>query len=108
MVQDALPPLPLGFRSRCGQVHGQWQIIRLWQLEIHDLAATKLKSFRPQDRDDIQFLCDRGRLRADKLTQALELAFIFTMEKDGDPDRERAFANLERVKLYLDGKSRTL
>jgi hypothetical protein len=108
MVQDAFPPLPTGFRSRCGPVQGHWRIIRLWQLEIHDLAATKLKSFRPQDREDIRFLCDRGRLRADKPKEALELAFFFSMEKDGDPDRDRAFANWERVKGYLDGKSRTL
>jgi hypothetical protein len=107
-VPDGLPPLPQGFTSRCQEVEGEWQVIRLWRLEIHDLAATKLKCFRPQDREDLQFLCDAGRLRADRLKEALEAAFIWSMDKDGDPDRERAFANLERVVLYLEGKSRTL
>jgi hypothetical protein len=107
-VQDGLPPLPAGFRQRCREVDGGWRVLRLWCLEIHDLAATKLKCFRPQDREDLQFLCDRGHLRADQLKGALERAFCWSLEKDGDPDRERAFANLERVVRYLQGKSRTL
>ncbi len=108
LVLDAVPPVPAGFRSRCEEVKGEWQVIRLWRLEIHDLAATKLKSFRTQDREDLQFLCDMGRLRADKLRESLESAFCWSMDKDGDPNRERAFANLERVVLYLQGKTRTL
>jgi hypothetical protein len=106
MVQDGLPPLPIGFRDRSQEVAGGWQVLRLWRLEIHDLAATKLKCFRAQDRDDLQYLCDLGRLRADKLTEALERAFYWSMPKDGDPDRD--FAHLERVIAYLEGKSRTL
>jgi hypothetical protein len=89
-------------------VEGGWRVIRLWRLEIHDLAATKLGCFRPQDREDLQLLCDMSLLRADKLREAVELAFIWSMEKDGDPNRDRAFAHLERVVLYLQGKSRTL
>ncbi|HEV3260860.1 MAG TPA: DUF6036 family nucleotidyltransferase [Gemmataceae bacterium] len=108
MVQDGLPPLPMGFRGRCQEVEGGWQVIRVWRLEIHDLAATKLRCFRPQDRDDLQFLCDAQKLRADKLKEALDLAFIWSMEKDGDPNRDRAFVHLERVILYLQGRSRTL
>jgi hypothetical protein len=108
MVLDGLPPVPAGFRKRCQQMSGAWQVIRLWRLEIHDLAATKLKCFRPQDREDLQFLCDTGQLQIEKLEAALEAAFIWSLPKDGDPDRDRAFANLERVRLYLQGKSRTL
>lgn len=108
MVPEGLPPLPGGFRNRCVEIEGAGQVIRLWRLEIHDLAATKLKCFRAQDRDDLQFLCDTGRLRADQLKAALESAFLWTTEKDGDPERDRAFANLQRVLLYLKGKSRTL
>jgi hypothetical protein len=108
MVQDGLPPLPMGFRQRCEEVKGAWRVLRLWRLEIHDLAVTKLKCFRPQDRADLQFLCDTGQLRADKLKEALELAFVWALEKDGDPNRDQAFAHLERVCHYLQGKSRTL
>ncbi len=108
MVDAALPPLPHGFRKRCTDVPGDWRVIRLWRLEPHDLAATKLKSFRVQDREDLQFLCDAGLLRAGQLKQALELAFIWDHEKDGDPHRERAFANLAKVIDYLEGRSRTL
>ena len=94
LVLDAVPPVPAGFRNRCEEVKGEWQVIRLWRLEVHDLAATKLKSFRGQDRTDLQFLCDTKRLDAAKLTDSLESAFCWSMEKDGDPDRERAFADL--------------
>jgi Nucleotidyltransferase of unknown function (DUF6036) len=98
----------MGFEKRCQEVEGGWRVIRLWRLEIHDLVATKLKSFRPQDREDLEFLCDTGRLRVDKLREALEWAFFWDMEKDGDLHRDRAFANLERVICYLDGKITSL
>ena len=48
-----------------------------------------------------QFLCDRGLLKAEDLRQSLESAFAFVHEKDDDPDRDRAFAHLERVVRYL-------
>jgi hypothetical protein len=108
LVPVGLPPVPGGFARRCREIPGDWKVLRIWQLEVHDLAATKLKCFRAQDREDLQLLCDSGRLEADRLTAALELAFRWTMEKDGDPDRERAFANLRLVTDYLAGKSRTL
>jgi hypothetical protein len=108
MVNAGLPPLPHGFRDRATEVPGDWRVIRLWRLDPHDLAVTKLKSFRLQDRQDLQFLCDADLLEAGKLRQALELAFIWDLEKDGDPHRERAFANLDRVIDYLEGRSRTL
>ena len=59
LVPDGLPPLPGGFRGRSSEVGGNWQVIRLWELEVHDLAVTKLKAFRPQDRQDLRFLCDQ-------------------------------------------------
>jgi hypothetical protein len=108
MVHAALPPVPHGFRQRCKEVSGGWRVIRLWQLETHDLAVTKLKSFRVQDREDLQFLCDARAIQPDQLRQALELAFIWDHEKDGDPHRERAFHNLTKVIDYLEGRSDTL
>jgi hypothetical protein len=61
-VAQGLPPLPQWFQKRCSLVPGDWRVLCLWELEPHDLAATKLKSFRPQDRQDLQFLCDAGLL----------------------------------------------
>ena len=107
-VPQGLPPVPQWFCGRCTPVPGDWRVLRLWRPEPHDLAATKLKSYRPQDREDLKFLCDQGLLDADQLTQSLESAFCWSMEKDGDPDRDRAFANLLRVELYLQGKSGAL
>jgi hypothetical protein len=108
LVPTGLPPIPGKFKVRSTEVAGTWSIIRLWELEPHDLAATKLKSFRAQDRQDLRFLCDQGALRADQLRQSLENAWMWTMEKDGDPLRDAAFANLEKLIDYLEGRSRTL
>jgi hypothetical protein len=108
VVPSGLPPLPCWYNSRSQQVPSDWKVIRVWQLEIHDLAVTKLKSFRSQDRADRRFLCDGGQLHTESLRASLESAFRWTADKDGDPDRERAFANLKKVVAYLDGESRTL
>jgi hypothetical protein len=54
LVSQGLPPLPHWSRKRAEAVPGSWQVLRLWKLEAHDLAATKLKSFRPKDRQDLQ------------------------------------------------------
>lgn len=106
LVAEGLPPLPGGYKSRSKEVPGNWRVIRLWELEEHDLAATKMKTFRPQDRQDLRFLCDQGALRADKLRKALEKAWIWTTAKDGDDERDAAFANLETVIDYLEGRTR--
>lgn len=42
------------------------------------------------------------------LRQSLENAFIRSMEKDGDPMRDTAFTNMERVIDYLEGRSVTI
>jgi hypothetical protein len=107
-VPQGLPPLPQRFRKRCTLIPGSWRVLRLWELEPHDYAATKLKSFRPQDRQDVQFLCDAGLLRPEELRASLESAFLWTAEKDGDEDRERAFAHLAKVIDYLEGRSRSM
>jgi hypothetical protein len=105
-VPQALPPVPQWFRKRCRPAEGSWRVLRLWRLEPHDLAATKLKCFRPQDRQDLQFLCDQGLLDPANLRSAVESAFTWVAEKDGNPGREAAFAHLEIVKDYLEGKRR--
>lgn len=107
-VPQAMPPLPQWFRKRCTEISGAWRVIRLWKLEVHDLAATKLKSFRPQDRQDLQALCDEGFLDAKELRKSFDSAFLWTTPKDGDPDRDRAERHLERVIDYLEGTSDVL
>ncbi len=104
LVPSGLPPLPAWFDKRSIETKGDWRVLRLWQLEVHDLAATKLKSFRSQDRLELQFLCDAGKLSAEALRESLNHAFIWNTPKDGDPDYDRAFANLERVLQYLEGR----
>jgi hypothetical protein len=114
-VPQGLPPLPTGFRRRCESVSGNWKVLRVWVLEAHDLAATKLKSFRPKDREDLQMLCDRGLLNAAKLGESLRAAFPFRSPKIEDaeddpdtPDWGKALANLKRVEAYLAGSIRSI
>jgi hypothetical protein len=114
-VPQGLPPLPAWFRRRCKPLTGTWEVLRVWILEIHDLAATKLKSFRPKDREDLQMLCDRGLLKADQLYESLEVAFPFRSPKEEDivddpdtPDWAKALANFKRVKAYLEGAAESI
>jgi Nucleotidyltransferase of unknown function (DUF6036) len=111
-VPPGLPPVPGGFQKRCKEVSGTWKVLRLWKLEVHDLAATKLKSFRIKDRQDLQMLCDQGLINANKLRDRLKAAYpLYVPGKDDDdhPDNPvQAFANLQRVEQYLSGESPSL
>jgi hypothetical protein len=114
-VPQALPPLPRWFRSRAEALVGGWRVLRLWKLEVHDFAVTKLKCFRPQDREDLQALCDRGLLKAAELRKSLEEAFPYRSPKAEDaeddpdnPDWGRALANCKRVEDYLNGRIRSI
>lgn len=108
-VLSALPPMPHGYRSR-SRPHREatWKVLTIHQLEIHDLAVSKLKRFAAKDREDLLDLCDRGLLTASNLTFALETAFAWTTEKDGDSDRDNAFGHLRRVVAYLEGEAGSL
>jgi hypothetical protein len=114
-VPQGLPPLPSWFRNRCTALPGDWKVIRLWILEVHDLATTKLKSFRPKDRQDLQALCDRGLLDAAKLRESLDAAFAYRSPKpedaEDDPDTPgwaQALSNFKRVEAYLKGEIRSI
>jgi hypothetical protein len=112
LVSPGEPSLPGWFRKRAEQVlPGNWRVLRLWKLEVHDLAASKLKSFRTNDRADLQALCDRGLLNAGKLRASLEAAFPFRSPKEEDaeddldnPDWGRALTHFKRVEAYLNGQ----
>jgi Nucleotidyltransferase of unknown function (DUF6036) len=103
-VLNAIPPLAGSFKTRCAQMARAWKVLAVWQPEANDLAASKLERYAAKDRDDLRHLCDKGHLQAEKLRQSLTNAFIW--HEEDDPDRERAFVNLEKVIAYLEGKSR--
>lgn len=105
-VLTAIPPLAGSFLARCTQMDREWKALTVWQPEANDLAASKLKRYAPKDRDDLRHLCDNGLLQAEKLRQSVTNAFIW--HEEDDSDRDRAFANLEKVIAYLKGDSREL
>ena len=105
-VYSALPPAPTGYERRARQVDGPWQVLRIYHLEPHDLAATKMRRFAPKDREDIRMLCDLGLLEEAKLELTLEKAFPFNLPKDGDSYRDEAFEHLRIVQRYLRGEIR--
>jgi hypothetical protein len=47
-------------------------------------------------------------LHPEQLRTSLQAAFLWNTDKDGDPDYDRAFANLDRVVAYLEGRNSTL
>ncbi len=105
-VPQGLPPIPGGYFRQSTDIPGDWQVIRPKQPESHDLAVTKLKRFHAKDRQDLQILCDSGELDSDRLSKALDSAFMWA-DKD-DPDRDRPVENLKRVVEYLEGRTLTL
>ena len=107
-VPDVIPPLAGAFRRRCVRFVQTWQYIRVWQPDANDLATSKLKRFATKDREDIKHLCDNGFVQEDKLRQSLDEAYLWETEETGDPDRESAFANLDKVLAYLRGERRDL
>lgn len=106
LVPQPMPPVSNGFLRRSNQVQGDWQVIRLWELAPNDLAATKMKRFHAQDRQDLRFLCDLGLLQADTLRTSMEEAWLWD-PPDCDA-RDKAFANLKLVIDYLEGRSARL
>jgi hypothetical protein len=104
IVADALPPTPAGYQKRAKEVQGPWNVLRVYHLEPHDLAATKLRRFSAKDREDIRFLCDQELLDAEKLERMLEKAFLWSTPKDGDELRDTAFEHLRVVQRYLRGE----
>jgi hypothetical protein len=107
-VAQGLPPIPQGYCTRCEPIPGVWKILRPMQPEPHDLAVTKLKRFHAKDRQDLQILCESGDLSAHRLREALESAFLFAAGEDEDLGRKGAFANIERVIAFLEGRSMQL
>jgi hypothetical protein len=108
LVPQGLPPMPAGFRRRCKPYPGAWKVIRVFEPDPNDLAVTKLKRFEPKDRVDLQFLCDQGLLNLERVEAYLHSAWTWTTDKDGDEQRDRAFANFRRLRAYSQGESGTL
>lgn len=104
VVPVALPPVPGGYEKRAIPVDGPWVVLRVFHLDPHDLAATKLRRFAARDREDIRQLCDLGLLDPTELEATLGRAFWMTMDKDGDPYRDDTFAHLRIVLEYLRGE----
>jgi len=108
VVEEGLPPVPAGYEARAEKLGGAWENISVYHLSPHDLAATKLRRYSTKDREDIQILCDLGLLECEQLEFVLEKAFLWNLEKDGDPFRDTAFHNLREVQRYLRGEKREL
>ncbi len=104
-VPSPLPPMAAGYRTRAEAFRlGPWQVTTAYKLEVHDLAISKLKRFAPKDREDLTTLADKGLLLSQTLRDRLESAFLWDMEKDGDPSRDTAFDHLQRLIAYIEGK----
>ncbi len=104
VVEEGFPPVPRGYKERAVAAAGEWKVLRVYHLEAHDLAATKLRRFSAKDRADIRLLCDLTHLDPQRLEATLEEAYPFNMDKDGDEFRDSAFRSLRVVQRYLRGE----
>jgi hypothetical protein len=100
-VPQGHPPIPGTYNRRAQPLPGDWQVLRPWQPDVHDLAATKLKRFHAGDRQDLKIMCDSGDLTPEDLEQAVDSAFRWAADEDEDPDHRRARTNLRIVIGYL-------
>ena len=100
-VTEGLPPVWGGCYKRATEVEERWAVIRLFHLEDHDFAVTKLKRFSPKDQEDIRTMCDLELLDPDTLAQRVIAAHPFRHEKDEDAGRVAADENVQVVVNYL-------
>jgi hypothetical protein len=61
---------PDGYENRFQPLFaGKWRFLRLFALEAHDLALTKLERNYERDRDDVQRLAAAGHIQKDILVE---------------------------------------
>lgn len=104
LVPPGLPPVPAKYKERASEAVEGWVVIRLFELDDHDLAVTKLGRFKPRDTEDLRLMCEEGLLDASTLETRLEGVMWSRKdwhEEDGGPEYARAFANLRVVQKFL-------
>jgi hypothetical protein len=63
---------PEGYESRLARAFPVWPKVRLWALEPHDLALTKLERSIERDIRDVIFLTQAGLIDRDTLVARFE------------------------------------
>jgi hypothetical protein len=63
---------PADYESRLNRVFPEWSNVRLWALEPHDLALTKLERSIERDIRDVMFLARAGLINRDTLVSRFE------------------------------------
>jgi hypothetical protein len=63
---------PDSYQSRLIRVFPLWTKVRLWALEPHDLALTKLERSNDRDIRDVMFLAQAGLITRETLLQRFE------------------------------------
>lgn len=64
---------PDSYESRLIRVFPAWRKIRLWALEAHDLALTKLERSSERDIQDIMYLAQAALIRPEMLLERFEI-----------------------------------
>jgi uncharacterized nucleotidyltransferase DUF6036 len=63
---------PADYEARMVRVFARWPKVRLWALEPHDLALTKLERSNDRDIRDVMFLAQAGLITRDILVSRFE------------------------------------
>ena len=103
VVPASLPPVAGGSYKRATEVSERWNVIRLFHLEDHDFAVTKLKRFSLKDQEDLRAMCDLGLLNPETLSLRVEAAYPWRLGdgKDDDAGRVAADESAQVVVAYL-------
>jgi hypothetical protein len=68
----AVASFPDDYQSRLVRAFPSWPNVRLWALEVHDLALTKLERSNERDIRDVMFLAQNGLINRETLTHRFE------------------------------------
>jgi len=103
VVPEGLPPVWGGCYKRATEVPERWEVIRLFHLDDHDFAVTKLKRFSPKDQEDLRAMCDLGLLDPEVLARRVAVAYPWRLRdgKDDDAGRVAADESAQVVVAYL-------
>ncbi len=103
LVTAGLPPLPDHWMGRTTPVEGAWSHLTVRVLSPFDLVVSKLKSWRPHDRSDIEATCSEHPEIRGSLASLDHSSFweVDLWEDTMAPRRDRVLAYLDGHRAHL-------
>ena len=101
-IKKAFPFLPIKANyNDIKYLNDNLEYFRVRALDVVDVVVSKLKTFRPQDVDDIRAMIERGLVPTDKLIQRFEAAVDRWIMDSRAEDLPKYIQNLHTVQRDL-------